>query len=525
MNGVLTYLLVTRFKNNVRRFFRKPSRLILTLVCIALIGFTIFAGNADAPENPVYRDIRELCAIAFVFYSFVFLMTAYNGFSKGATLFTMPDVNLVFTAPLRRQSVLFYGLIQQLGSSLLVGIFLLFQYTMLHVNYGIKYLDLIWLLVGYSLSVFCGQLTAMVLYTKTALSERRRRLARTVFYTILSAAAVIVFVRLYGSRDSLLESAVALATGPLAFFPVSGWLSYAVQGIFARQAMPIFIGVAAAVVYIALLVLWIVRSDDDYYEDVYGITEKNFKTREAAKSGQQPATMTGKVRRGRGTLSHGAGASAIYYKHLLENRRANPLLLEPSAFIFIIVSVAFTFLMRTDGGIVAGFAFAVYMRIFGAMLGRLQRELVKPYIYLIPEPPFKKLFFALAEAFPKFALNALLMYAPIALICRQSPAETILCALAGFSFDVLFLAGYVLVERLFSSMTSKALSMFVFFLTMIILAAPGGVLAFLLYTFGLILISASFTVFLTLFFVNVVLSLIVIFACRNMLAYAELNLQ
>ncbi len=525
MNGVLIYLLVTRFKNNVRRFFRKPSRLILSLACIALIGFTIFAGNADAPENPVYRDIRELCAIVFVFYSFVFLMTAYNGFSKGATLFSMPDVNLVFTAPLRRQSVLFYGLIQQLGSSLLVGIFLLFQYTMLRMNYGIEYIDLIWILVGYSLSIFCGQLTAMVLYTKTALFERRRRLARAVFYAVLSAAAAIVFVSLYGRRDNLLESAVALATGPLAFFPVSGWLSYAVQGIFARQAMPLLIGVAAVALFVALLVLWIVRSDDDYYEDVYGITEKNFKTREAAKAGQRPPTWTGKVRRGRGTLCHGAGASAIYYKHLLENRRSNPLLLEPSAFIFIVTSVAFTFLMRADGGIAAAFAFAVYMRIFGAMLGRLQRELVKPYIYLIPEPPFKKMFFAVAEAFPKFALNALLMYVPIALLCGLTPVETLLCALAGFSFDVLFLAGYVLVERLFSSMTSKVLSMFVFFLTLILLAAPGGILALILYSFGFLLISANFTVFLALFCVNMLLSLAIIFACRNMLSYAELNLQ
>ncbi|MCI6908909.1 MAG: putative ABC exporter domain-containing protein, partial [Clostridiales bacterium] len=162
MNGALTYLLWTRLKNGVLRFFRKPSRLILAVVFLALIGFTVFAGNADTPEFPDYRDLRELCAIAFVFYTFVFLTISYNGFSKGATLFAMPDVNFLFAGPFSRQSVLFYGLIQQLGSSLLVGVFLLFQYTMLHTTYGIGYSGLIWLLAGYSLSVFCGQLTAMV---------------------------------------------------------------------------------------------------------------------------------------------------------------------------------------------------------------------------------------------------------------------------------------------------------------------------------------------------------------------------
>ena len=73
MNGALTYLLWTRLKNGVLRFFRKPSRLILAVVFLALIGFTVFAGNVDTPEFPDYRDLRELCAIAFVFYTFVFL--------------------------------------------------------------------------------------------------------------------------------------------------------------------------------------------------------------------------------------------------------------------------------------------------------------------------------------------------------------------------------------------------------------------------------------------------------------------
>ena len=523
MNGALTYLLWTRLKNGVLRFFRKPSRLILAVVFLALIGFTVFAGNVDTPEFPDYRDLRELCAIAFVFYTFVFLTISYNGFSKGATLFAMPDVNFLFAGPFSRQSVLFYGLIQQLSSSLLVGVFLLFQYTMLHTTYGIGYSGLIWLLAGYSLSVFCGQLTAMVLYTKTALSARRRRTARIVFFAVLAIAAAAVFAVLAANRDALLGTAVALASGVLKFFPVSGWLSAAVGGMLSGSAAPILSGLAAAAVYVALLVLWIARSDDDYYEDVYGITEQNFRTREAAKSGRQAAPS--KMRRGIATLDRGRGASVLFYKHCLENRRANPLVLEPSSYIFIAASIGFAFLMRTEGGIVAGFAFAVYMRIFGAMLGRLQRELVLPYIYLIPEPPFRKLFWALAEALPKFALNAVLMYVPVALICGLSPAETAACALAGFAFDCLFLASYVLIERLFSSMTSKVLSMIVFFAAILVLGIPGAAAAFLLCGSGLILISVPFTAFLSLAAANLAVAAVTVFACRNMLAYAELNLQ
>ena len=52
MNTALTWLLLTRIKNGIRRFVRKPSRLILAVIVIALIGFTIFAGHLDDAENP-----------------------------------------------------------------------------------------------------------------------------------------------------------------------------------------------------------------------------------------------------------------------------------------------------------------------------------------------------------------------------------------------------------------------------------------------------------------------------------------
>ncbi len=35
----------------------------------------------------------------------------------------MADVNLVFPAPFRQQGVLFYGLFQQMGTSLILGLF------------------------------------------------------------------------------------------------------------------------------------------------------------------------------------------------------------------------------------------------------------------------------------------------------------------------------------------------------------------------------------------------------------------
>ena len=341
---------------------------------------------------------------------------------------------------------------------------------------------------------------------------------------------VVLLAYLLPRRDALLDTAVSLAAGPLSWFPVAGWLACGVRGCLTGQYLLVLLPLAATAAFIAALVLWLVRSKADYYEDVLGITEQKFKTAQAAKSGrinEQP----GKKHRRTGSLNRGEGASVIFHKHVLENRRANPLILEPSNWIFILCAIGFTLLIRdrTDpdpGGTLIGcFVFCCYLRVFSVVLGRLPKELLRCYIYLIPESSFKKLFWAMAEALPKSALNALLMFLPVALLCGVSVPEAILCMVAGFSFDCLFLAGYLLVERLFATVTSKVISMLLFFFILIVLAVPGIVAASVLRAAGVVLVSPTFTAMLALAAVNLPVSLLAVFLSRNMLDTAEMNMQ
>ena len=78
---------------------------------------------------------------------FVILVSA--GFKNGASMFTLSDVNLLFPAPIRPRAVLYYGLFRQLGASLLLGLFLLFQYGWLHSLYGVGVGILILIVVLY----------------------------------------------------------------------------------------------------------------------------------------------------------------------------------------------------------------------------------------------------------------------------------------------------------------------------------------------------------------------------------------
>ena len=166
--SALNYLILIRLKNTVKSLFQKPARLIYVIVVLVLIGFTIFAGHTDEGGATQYRDISELVAGATALYTLMFLMLVKNGFANGGSIFTMPDVNMIFPAPFEQRKVLFYGLIKQIGSSLLLSLFILFQYTWMHTSYGVQYGFLLILVLGYALSVFFGQFVAMVIYSLTS---------------------------------------------------------------------------------------------------------------------------------------------------------------------------------------------------------------------------------------------------------------------------------------------------------------------------------------------------------------------
>ena len=85
------------------------------------------------------------------------------------------------------------------------------------------------------------------------------------------------------------------------------------------------------------------------------------------------------------------------------------------------------------------------------------------------------------------------------------------------------MAGNILVERVFGTVSSKVLVFFFYFTALIILALPGIIVAVVLTSLGITVISATATMLLAMAFCNVPIALLVLYLCRNILQYAELN--
>lgn len=523
--SALAYLIFTRLKNTLKSLVRQPARLIYVVIIIALISFTIFAGHADESEIQQFRDINELIAGATALYSLMFLMLVSHGFANGGTIFAMPDVNMIFPAPFQQRKVLFYGLIKQIGSSLLISFFILFQYTWMHTSYGVNYGFLIILVLGYALAVFFGQFVAMVIYSLTSADDRKKRVAKIVYVAYI--ALIVLYAASYVLKDTMnvIPQLVAAGVSPvIRFTPVGGWLGMFTSGVAAANAADIVVGLGLCAIFTALLVFVIEKSNSDFYEDVIKTAEVSQSAINASKQGVVAETAPTHVKLGKTGFGRGAGAEMFYYKHKLENRRSRILILDTVSLIWAACVIVFALFMR-DSGAMPVFVMATYLQIFSVALGRFNKELLKPYIYLLPEPPLSKMLHALRESLPSAVLEAILIFVPVYFIVGMNVPEMIFCILARISFTMLFIAGNVIVSRIWSGSSSKAIVMMLYIFVMLLLAAPGVVLSIVAGVAGLVIFSSMSTAFLIMTVCNVLLSLLGLFLCRNMLQYADLNYQ
>ena len=238
----LIYLSLSRLKNTIRDLFRKPARLIYVVFLVALFVLAI-GGNQSWSSPELYRDPREMVAMATALFLFIFLYMVWNGFSKGGTIFSLSDVNLIFPSPIGRTRALFYGLFRQIGTVLLVGLFLFYQYGWLHNLYNITMGTMVVIFLCYCAAVFLGQVTAMTIYSFTSSQEGVQKALKVLIIVLgLLELAWLLWGVWNAPEDrlgGLIQSAVSL---PVQVFPVGLCWLVGHGGMVARS--PVMCGVA-----------------------------------------------------------------------------------------------------------------------------------------------------------------------------------------------------------------------------------------------------------------------------------------
>ncbi len=472
----LIYLSAKKLKNGIIDFIKKPSRLIVTVLFVGLIIFSAVTSTSGSVHHYT-RDINELYAIIFALYSLIFVLISKNGFYNGASMFTMQDINLIFTSPLKQNTVLSYGLIQQLGRSLMLGFFILFQSGTVCATYGVGFEVLVYILIGYGVTVFLSQMLAMVIYSFTSSDDKKRKTIKSIYYAVIAGfAGYALYLCIQDSGISLINLVSVTQHFAARFFPVSGMVSLAVCGAISGSVSKIAWGIVYCVAFWCLYILAIKFINSDYYEDVLQSTENSFSAIAARKEGKAAETAPKNIKTGKTGITKGTGAAAIYEKHKIENRRSKKLLLPAASLVTVAFSVVTAFVFRDEP--IAVFGMNIYIMTMTVATGRWAKELSYPYIYLIPESSFKKLLYTLKSDIPSIIAESVLCIVPMYFICYLTVTDTIGMILARISFGLLIISVNLFVQKIFGVSDKKKLIVFIYFILIMVFSFPGILTAF-----------------------------------------------
>ena len=227
MNLFLYYAFCS-VKNQIRKLFKTWVAIFL-VICIAigvvigviaasvesLVEDSLPDGNEGIEQSPdelpsddpleeeitidmTDGEVRQLVEAIISGVLLVMVVFEVMGAEKnGSNIFMMADVNLLFSSPMRPQSVLMFRLCCQMGAMIFLGIYLLLEVPMMVTSFGFTPLAAAVVVISFALAVLFGKLLNVLLYTLCSSHDRLKKWLRPALYTVL---ALIAFRPQPGSR-------------------------------------------------------------------------------------------------------------------------------------------------------------------------------------------------------------------------------------------------------------------------------------------------------------------------------------
>lgn len=479
----LTYLLLTLMKNRILSLKKKPGMLILYAAILAIVLFSVILLLVTGKELSTnhYADERILyLIIAGLGLLFVWLFIN-TGLSTGSSLFTMPDVGLLFVAPISPKKILMYGLLSTLGKSLLASAFIFYQVGNLKNNFGFGLKEIFSLFLIYTIMIIACQLLSIGIYIFSNGNPSRKNIVKSILYGLFAVMVLVAVLIQRQEQVSIIEAFLQLtASSWFGYIPIAGWTTMffmgVVQNSFPMILLPLILFLVMGVLTVSLLT----AGKADYYEDVLLSTETTYQTQKAAKEGRRVAKNREKaikIKDNEQGINRGKGAITLTYKNILEMKRKSKLIFVDGYTIFITLAagIAGYYFRKYQIPGAAAYAIlgaAVYIQLIVTMMGKLQGELLKPYIYLIPEKSIKKVFAASITSLIKPCIDGIFMFAVLAAIWGNHPLICLFSAIGYAASGTVFVGLTILYQRVLGGQPNKLVQMFLGFILLFIIMAP-----------------------------------------------------
>lgn len=430
----LLYLTKRSAVNSLKEAVRRPLSLLLIVFICAYTVFIVFTFSTIAVEVRINSPYGLFAGITLI--TFYFGLASYASYAgKKGIIFRKGHEQLVFTAPVSPKVILMQAaVLNYVMSFVLWVIIFICALTIFSVPF---FKAALLFLFGFVFDICSEMAVIILLYGTDKMSERVQKFLRLCIWALLIIISAAIF--LYFRKEGIsLESIRSFFEWPgLRMFPVFGWMISSYHLILIG---PDSLSIAGTVIYILFTIIVSVcayrsKCTGEYFEEAAEFAESYAKMRDRKKRGEAVFSMNEdkrKLRRNAGKLG-GTKASSIFFRQLLEYKKEKFFIFNKMTVVLAFILVIFTFSltkgMSEDGargiilygkymllGVSAYIAF-----VASSAMGKVDIEIKRPYVYMIPDSNMKKLFYATLMEHISSVVHGVLFVVPIGIVWKVSP--------------------------------------------------------------------------------------------------------
>ncbi|MBD7913284.1 putative ABC exporter domain-containing protein [Clostridium cibarium] len=517
--SLFIYLLKRNSINYIKSIKHKPSR-IVPFIFYGFFIFLMILGSIKGSSNNSFVESRYFTGILTIVLILIFMYTLYSGVTRKNFRYTMSDVNIIFTSPIKSQNVLLYGFIKEISFVFAFSIILLFQIPNLSnkfdfVNGGIVIFVVLILLFFIILS----SISLLIYGIFSKYSNLKEIAIKVIKYgSLLIFLSLSYYIYTHSNGNKFQFSIEFFNMNGFNYIPIIGWTRAAIiqclNGF--NISIALYVGLLILTGIICITILY--NFNLDFYEDALPSAEQN----EVAQSYRNSGFNSKELNKLQGTrkpfarrnakLNYSALYSkAIFFRHMLEYKKSGYYFLNILSGIYLIASIAVGLYLSVP---LYGFLlFSIYMMVISSYTGKWSLDLSSHFIFLIPASSASKLFYSTLSSLIKYFVDGMILFIPCGIIMGSDPIEVIFSILAYTSFGAISIYGSVLNYKLFDKVSNQMMKGIFMLITLIVYVLPGVVigalLSFKFKIFGPYALHLSFILY------NIIASLIIVQAAKG----------
>lgn len=430
--SALVFLKLRQWRNAIIRAIKTPAKLALIVLYafafIIMLFFMVFGSNFSSRMDVVSGNgphvVVGIIAILAYFFSYAAAKSGKDGVNR---IFSEADAHILFASPMRPQSLLIYGLSNQLLAGIFSSVFLLFQVGNFY-NFGITGAQVWVIFVAWIMVAIKYALVRMLSYVIIDRWPQGQKLV-TVYAFLAIGILLLSGVLAYSGGGSFSQMLSRFMGMPqLRYFPLAGWVLVLIEGLMLGMQLEHWLMLLLLIATIPLTFYFVYRKPVDFYEDAQLFAKpqnlagsnSNVSLQELMKPKKdQKVSYVG--------IGAGLGASTLFYKQVLEKRRQRKFYLGFAFLMYLAYAILLSYLSlklhafppRWLGIIYAG-SF-VMMRFTMSSINPLAFELNNPYFFLYPMKAFERslygqlagVMFMAVDVLPGFLLCVILGGIPL----------------------------------------------------------------------------------------------------------------